>query len=147
MATGLKAVEDVQIRRVLERWEQAMRDKDVAGIMGCYGPEIVAFDMIAPLRFVGKEAYRKNWEMGFEMCQDSGEFETRDLSISAGPETAFSHRLCRMSGTTKEGEPFDCWTRWTTCFRKINGQWLITHEHISVPFDMESGKALMDLKP
>jgi hypothetical protein len=25
--------------------------------------------------------------------------------------------------------------------------WMVTHEHVSVPFDMKSGQALMDLKP
>jgi hypothetical protein len=30
---------------------------------------------------------------------------------------------------------------------KIDGRWMVTHEHVSVPFDMKSGQALMDLKP
>ncbi len=30
---------------------------------------------------------------------------------------------------------------------KIEGRWLITHEHSSVPFDVGSGKALLDLQP
>ena len=28
-----------------------------------------------------------------------------------------------------------------------SGQWVVTHGRSSVPFDMESGKALHDLKP
>jgi hypothetical protein len=31
--------------------------------------------------------------------------------------------------------------------RKIDGQWKVVHEHVSVPFDMETGKAMLDLKP
>ena len=31
--------------------------------------------------------------------------------------------------------------------RKINGKWLIVHDHISVPIDFDSGKAALDLKP
>jgi ketosteroid isomerase-like protein len=45
------------------------------------------------------------------------------------------------------GQKSDFWLRWTACYRKANGKWLITHEHVSVPVDMESGKALLDLKP
>jgi ketosteroid isomerase-like protein len=37
--------------------------------------------------------------------------------------------------------------RATICFRKINGEWKVVHEHYSAPFDMESGKALFDLEP
>jgi ketosteroid isomerase-like protein len=39
------------------------------------------------------------------------------------------------------------WWRTTVCFRKLDGKWMVTHEHNSVPFDVESGKASLDLKP
>ena len=39
------------------------------------------------------------------------------------------------------------WVRATVCYRKIDGTWMVTHEHNSVPFDVESGKASLDLKP
>lgn len=39
------------------------------------------------------------------------------------------------------------WWRRTVCFRKADGKWLATHEHRSVPFDVERGKASLDLKP
>jgi hypothetical protein len=39
------------------------------------------------------------------------------------------------------------WVRWTACFRKLDGRWLVTHEQVSVPIDMESGGALLDLEP
>lgn len=37
--------------------------------------------------------------------------------------------------------------RGTVCYRKLGGQWLVTHEHFSAPFDMESGKTMFDLAP
>jgi len=37
--------------------------------------------------------------------------------------------------------------RATLCRRRIDGKWMVTHGHSSVPFDMESGKASLDLKP
>jgi ketosteroid isomerase-like protein len=36
--------------------------------------------------------------------------------------------------------------RVTTCCRRAGGRWAIAHEHISVPFDMASGKALLNLE-
>ena len=39
------------------------------------------------------------------------------------------------------------WVRSTVCYRKIDGRWVVTHEHTSVPFDAESGKVSFDLKP
>jgi len=32
-------------------------------------------------------------------------------------------------------------------YRKIDGTWLVAHEHSSVPFDPESGMAALDLEP
>ncbi len=47
----------------------------------------------------------------------------------------------------KGGGKVDMWVRATVCFRKTAGEWTVTHEHDSVPFDVESGKASLDLKP
>jgi len=47
----------------------------------------------------------------------------------------------------RKWEKTDVWVRATVCFRKIDGQWKVTHEHISVPFDMETFKASVHLKP
>ena len=53
----------------------------------------------------------------------------------------------RISGTLKNGNRTDSWVRWTGCFRRIDGKWLIVHGQVSVPIDMGSGKALLNLRP
>jgi len=60
---------------------------------------------------------------------------------------AFCHSLNRISGKRTNGEESDVWVRATVCYRKIDGKWMIVHEHFSVPFDMETLKASLDLKP
>jgi len=35
----------------------------------------------------------------------------------------------------------------TDIYRKINGKWLIIHEHISVPVDLTTNKADLAAKP
>ncbi len=148
MATQVDTkIDEAQIHQLMGDWAKAAKERDIDGIMACYAPDVVSFDMVPPLQCVGANAYRKNWELGFEMCEESGEFETRDLSLAVGGDVAFCHSLTRMNGTDAEGKAFDCWIRWTQCFRKIHGKWLIAHEHISVPIDMETNEGLMDLKP
>ena len=39
------------------------------------------------------------------------------------------------------------WVRVTVGYRKLDGEWVVTHEHVSVPFYMDTGKAACDLKP
>ncbi len=35
----------------------------------------------------------------------------------------------------------------TDVYRKINGKWLIVHEHVSVPVDPNTGQADLQSKP
>ena len=49
--------------------------------------------------------------------------------------------------TAKDGSKFSLIVRVTDCYRKINGRWLITQEHVSVPVDLESGKPDLLSKP
>jgi ketosteroid isomerase-like protein len=45
-------------------------------------------------------------------------------------------------------ESFSLWYRVTLGLRKIDGRWLVTHEHESVPFEMDgSFRASVDLLP
>jgi SnoaL-like domain len=60
---------------------------------------------------------------------------------------ATDHGLVRIGGTLKNGNRAERWLRSTTCFRKIAGNWLIVHDQLSVPLDLESGKALLNLEP
>ncbi|HVH07431.1 MAG TPA: nuclear transport factor 2 family protein, partial [Myxococcota bacterium] len=47
-----------------------------------------------------------------------------------------------------EGPRTDVWVRATFGFRKLDGAWILTHEHRSVPFYMDgSERAATDLEP
>jgi ketosteroid isomerase-like protein len=49
--------------------------------------------------------------------------------------------------TAKDGSKFNLTARVTDCYRKINGKWLITQEHVSVPVDLNTGKPDLTSKP
>jgi len=60
---------------------------------------------------------------------------------------ALAYGLERISGKLKSGQPADLWVRYTSAFKKIDGRWRDIHDHISVPVDMNTGKAALDLRP
>jgi ketosteroid isomerase-like protein len=62
---------------------------------------------------------------------------------------AFCTSLDSMTATPKgQQEPFTLWYRSTVGLRRIAGNWLVTHEHHSVPFEMDgSFRASVGLKP
>ena len=142
-----KKNDEAAIQGLLNDCIRSLHDRNIEGIMSIYAPELVAFDIVPPLRYVGTDAYRKPWEEVFSSFQGPIGYEIADLSITVGDDIAFTHSLNRISGTMNTGHQTDLWVRCTACFRKINGKWLIVHTQVSVPVDLEHGKALLDLKP
>jgi ketosteroid isomerase-like protein len=142
-----KKNDEAEIKRVIEGGVEAFRARDIDGIMSIYARELVSFDIVPPLQYRGADAYRKRWEETFSSFQGPIGYEIHDLDITVGDDVAFGHSLNRISGTMNTGQKTDLWLRWTACFRKINGKWLIVHHQNSVPVDLETGRAVLDLKP
>lgn len=140
---------DQEIHAVYDAWAKAFKAKDLDGIMAVYAPgdSLVAYDVVPPLQYVGKEAYRKDYQEFLAMYEGPIDIEYRDLRIMSSGDLGIINALERMSGTLKNGQKSDIWLRATSGLRKINGKWLIVHDHISVPADFETGKAALDLKP
>jgi ketosteroid isomerase-like protein len=120
---------------------------DLEALMPIYAADIVSFDIEPPLVHLGAESKRKNWTKVFTMYQRPLGYEVRDLAITAGQDVAFVRTLARLSGTMKGGQSAGYWVRWTTGWRKIDGDWRIVHDQISVPVDFATGKALLNLQP
>jgi uncharacterized protein (TIGR02246 family) len=143
-----KVIDEAEIRQLIDNWAKALRAKDIDGLMSNYAPEMVLFDLAPPLQYKGAEAYRKSWEEWLPTFQGPVGYEIRDLSITTGDDVACCHSLNRISGTRTNGEKTDTWVRATVCYRKIDGTWMVTHEHVSVPFYMDGTyRAAVDLKP
>ena len=141
------AIEQAAIRQRIDKWAEAIRALDLEGAMSIYAPDIVSFDVEPPLQHVGLEAKRKNWIGASAKYQRPRGYDLRDLTITVGDDVAFARSLNRVSGTLKNGNKVGFWVRWTACFRKIDGNWLIVHDHVSAPLDRESGRVRLDLEP
>jgi ketosteroid isomerase-like protein len=139
--------DEAAIKRAIEGYVEALRAKDLDGVMSIYAPEIVTFDVVPPLHYVGADAMRKRWEEVISSVPGPVGYEVADLSITVGDEVAFTHSFNRTSATLPTGQQIGTWVRWTACWRKIGGQWLLMHDQISVPVDLQTGKAVLDLKP
>ena len=139
--------DEAEIRKLFDDWAKAMRAHDVDGIMAIYAPDVVAYDVVPPLQYVGADAYRKDYQEILGQYEGPLEIEIRDLHIVVGGTVAYATAFERIGGTLKNGQRADLWIRDTSCFQKINGKWKDTHDHASVPVDFSTGKAALDLKP
>jgi uncharacterized protein (TIGR02246 family) len=145
MPTPTPAKDEGQIRERLNRWIRALHAKDLGALMALYAPDTIAFDLMPPSQ-VDAGHYRKNFERWFAMMPSPIEYEIHDLRITTSGDVAFSHNLGHVKATKANGEKTDYWVRATVGFQRRNGQWLVVHDHVSMPFDMETGKAVRELR-
>jgi uncharacterized protein (TIGR02246 family) len=135
--------DDAQVRERIDASAQALRAKDINALMAHYAPDMVTFDLM-PLQLQGADAYRKNFEAWFASVQGPIDYEIRDLRITTRDDVAFSHYLARVKSTRTTGMKTEYWVRVTVGLQKMNGQWMVTHEHVSLPFaNMETMQAAL----
>jgi len=146
MATQ-REVDEAKIRQQIDKVVEGLRAEDLEGLKQLYATDVVSFDVEPPLQHVGVEAKLKNWAKVFAFFE-SVTYEVRDLTLAAADDVAFGHAFARLSGTLKDGTATSgMWVRVTYCFQKIDGTWLIAHDQVSVPLDIQSGKGVVDLEP
>ncbi|MCP2167665.1 YybH family protein [Goodfellowiella coeruleoviolacea] len=142
-----REVDEAEIRQRIDKIVEGIRAKDLDGLKRLYTTDVVSFDVEPPLRHVGIAAKLKNWANAFTFFQDLA-YEVRDLTLTVDETVAFGHCFGRLSGTLKNGTVTSgMWVRATFCFRKVDGEWLIAHDQVSVPLDMASGRGVTDLQP
>ena len=141
--------EEAQIRRQRQLWGAAFEAGDVDRIMSFYAPgaETLAFDVLPPLWLEGRDAYKDQWRRFLARFKGAPVVEVKDLKVTVAGDVAFLHGLVRLAGTLADGRPLDLWMRATNGLRKIDGVWLVVHDHVSVPVDIATGRPAMDLKP
>ncbi len=54
--------DEAQIRQWIADFGKAFAARDINAIMALYAPDVIAYDLVPPLQYVGKDAYRKDFE-------------------------------------------------------------------------------------
>ncbi|MFI7061214.1 YybH family protein [Kribbella sp. NPDC050124] len=138
---------DVAIDELLERRVEACRAKDIDGLMSLYADDIVYYDVIAPLQFIGADEVRRNFVRWFDEYDGPIGLETQDQRVAVSGDVAFAHMLHLDSGTRRNGLELAVWVHSTVCLRRTANHWQITHEHISIPHDPNDWTAIVDATP
>src|SRR5215469_9398290 len=137
------------IKALGDRFVAAFKAKDVDAIMKVYGPDqtLVIFDVVPPRQYIGAAAYCKNWQTLLDSFDGPITVERGDLDVVADRNLAYSHCIDHVVGTDKHGKKLDMTLRVTDVYQKIRGRWLVVHEHVSVPVDLDTGKPDLASKP
>lgn len=127
----------------------AFNAKDVSAIMRVYEPgsDLFVFDVTPPRQHVGWADYKADWESTFRTMPPKFHFSISDLSVTVVGPVAYGHSVQTVAFTRANGSKGGFIVRVTDVYRKIHGRWLIVQEHVSVPVDLDTGKADLLSKP
>lgn len=122
------ASEEAQVRKLIENWASAISSRDRAAILAHHSSDMLMFDFPPPL-VRGIDAYDRTWDFFFASPKGPIRFVPSELEVTAGDDVAFASCLIHCEGTS--AGPVDL--RLTVGLRKIDGEWIVMHEHHSVP--------------
>ncbi len=136
-----------EIRAAIERWAHAVHEGDVAAAMTQYVPDVTTFDLEPPLEKVGVATAERRLREWLASYRGKVDYDVTDLHIATSTDLAVCHSLNHVRGELKNGQRVDMWVRVTLAMKKVAADWKVIHEHVSVPFDMTTFKAVLDLTP
>jgi uncharacterized protein (TIGR02246 family) len=144
-----RAADEQAIRGMYDRYSAAVEAKDVDAIMSFYIPDetLVAFDAFPPRQYVGATAYRKDYADFFAAFPGPAKSDASDIHVETSGPLGYARGIDRWVITGKDGKPLEVVFRFTDVLKKIDGKWLIVHEHLSVPVDPATGQADFLSKP
>jgi uncharacterized protein (TIGR02246 family) len=127
--------DEAEIRALIDRWAQAVRQEDRAAIRRDHDPDILMFDVPPPFLSRGLDAYMATWETFFAFAEKPVAFAFHDVEVTCGQDVGFATAVGKCVTTDIQGrrEPLDF--RLTMGLRRIDGKWRIVHEHHSLPAD------------
>ena len=136
---------DIQLNRLVAGYES----RDVTAIMVQYAlrDDIVVFDVTPPLQFTGYKTYSKSYDDFYAAFPGPVSVDVKQRQIFPVGDLAYTHEINTWTVVDAEGRPTTFTARETYVFQKIGGKWLIVHEHASVPSDVTTGRAALNLKP
>lgn len=123
---------ETQIRMLIENWAAAVRNNDIDGILAHHSADLVMYDVPLPFQSAGIDAYRKTWDLFFKYTKP-GVFDIRELNIIADEHVAFCYATMICADKSGADGFVELPFRLTIGLKKIDKQWVIVHEHHSIP--------------
>ncbi len=126
--------DDGEIRSLIRTFTAAANALDLDRTMACYAdtPDLSVFSPGPSRSVVGLAAVRKNWSDFFALIK-STHSELSDIAVESDGRLAFAYFTTTEEIVMKDGTKVKPLLRSTMIYQRINGRWLIIHEHKSEP--------------
>src|SRR5580698_3021747 len=95
--------DESEIRALIDRWAQAVRDEDRPAIRAGHDPSILMFDVPPPFLSQGLDAYMATWETFFAAAEKPVAFAFHDVRVTCGNDVAFATAVGRCVSIDANG--------------------------------------------
>ncbi|MCP5365561.1 MAG: nuclear transport factor 2 family protein [Hyphomicrobiales bacterium] len=131
------------VRETMKKWADALSKKDLEAMHKNYADEYRLFDVGSTANSV--EEVKQIWTRCFPYF-DKPQVEYKNMVIDATDDMAVVHFNSRLRGMNVQlpEEIANAWLRGTVCFRKVDGIWKCTHEHLSFPVNCDSNQIIFE---
>lgn len=141
----------LKVQDVLENYRTAIYEKDVEKFLSMYAPNVHIYDCWGNWESKGISSWKENVVDWFNGLSEDGillNVEFNDLVVEEDSDLAFVHCAVTFAAYQEDsGEKLRQITnRFTYGLKKVNGSWVIAHEHSSLPISIETGKGIFNLR-
>lgn len=136
-----------EIREIYAAWFKGTAAKDIDAVMANISRDVVSYEHDSPLQYKGIDAVREVCQRGFDLSDGELKWDIPDLQIIVRDDIAITWGLNHMQVKGPDGKKIDSYSRGTRIFQKIDDEWQMIHQHVSYPYDVETGKTETELKP
>jgi uncharacterized protein (TIGR02246 family) len=110
-------------------------------------PEVLTYGVLGALQATGNDAVEAQMNAWFDGYREGPQYAVHDLRVDADGDLGYCAFVYHVTGVLNGGDEISMAVRATLVCKRIDGRWLIVHDHESVPFDVETGLALTNLQP
>lgn len=121
-------------------WDKAISRQQIDTVIQYCSDQVSLFDVSSQI--TGIKEYRKEWEKFRPYFSAHIEIVRSNISLHTSTDLAVMHCFTRVvdAETSSALVP---WCRTTLCLQKKQSQWLVVHQHISIPVDVQTGNIIL----
>ena len=142
--------DEAAIRDVMKRWDDAINSNDMPRFLSLYvqDPGAVYFEEDAAQPIAGFESFRQYAQSTLKPeLQNHSQTTVETVLVDQSIAVAVCVVNYRYVDPTRSKVPHSEVERSTMVFKKVDGSWLIWHEHFSLPYDYDTGKVVFGSAP
>ena len=121
-------------------WDKAITRQQIDTVVQYCSDQVSLFDVSSQI--AGVKAYRKEWEKFSPYFSAHIDIVRSNIKLHTSADLAVMHCYSKVIDVSTNTTVVP-WCRTTLCLQKQKQQWLVVHQHISIPVSMQTGNIIL----